>query len=122
MPRELARTKSWGYSCFNLKALTQLADLGQRVDVELWHYQTADGRSIRTALDFHLPFATGQKSWSHQQISRFDPKELVLPLRRAAIALSDREYVAIVKQLQGDSGAESVNVFALPLPEPNGRR
>jgi hypothetical protein len=122
MPRELARTKSWGYSCFNIKALTQLAYLGQRVNVDLWHYQTADGRSIRAALDFHLSFATGEKAWSHQQISRFDPKELLLPLRRAAIALSDREYVAIVKQLQGDSGAESVNVFALPLPEPNGRR
>jgi hypothetical protein len=122
MPRELARTKSWGYSCFNLKALTQLADLGQRVDVDLWNYHTADGRSIRAALDFHFPFATGQKSWSHQQISRFDPKELLLPLRRAAIALNDREFTDAAKRLQGGNGADNVNVFALPLPKSNGRR
>ena len=50
MPRELGRTKSWGYSCFNLKALAQLADLGRRVDVDLWTYSSPDGRSIRTAL------------------------------------------------------------------------
>jgi hypothetical protein len=117
MPRELTRTKSWGYSCFNVKALTLLADLGQRVDVDLWNYRTPDGRSIRAALDFLLPFATGQHPWPHQQISRFDPKELLLPLRRAAIASKDRKYADALTQLQGDSDADSANAIGFPLPE-----
>jgi hypothetical protein len=114
-PRELARTKSWGYSCYNLKALTLLADLGQRVGVDLWKFQTADGRSIRAALDFLFPFATGQQQWSHQQISRFDPKELLLPLRRAAIALKDRKYADALAQLGGDTDADKVNAIGLPV-------
>jgi hypothetical protein len=115
MPRELTRTKSWGYSCFNLKALTQLADLGRRVDVDLWNYSTPDGRSIRTALDFHLPFALGAKKWSHQQISRFDPKEILLPLRRAAIALNEKKYVDALENLQGSSYGDGISTIGLPL-------
>ncbi len=119
MPRELGRTKSWGYSCFNLKALAQLADLGRRVDVDLWTYSTPDGRSIRTALDFHLPYALGEKKWSHQQISRFDPKEILLPVRRAAIALNDNKLSDAVQRLQGGTGTDSVNSIGLPLRSAN---
>jgi hypothetical protein len=115
MPRELTRTKSWGYSCFNLKALTQLADLGRRVDVDLWNYSTPDGRSIRTALDFHLPFAVDQKPWSHQQLGRFDPKELLLPLRRAAITLNDPKYIDALRSLSGNGASYDITALGLPL-------
>jgi hypothetical protein len=115
MPRELTRTKSWGYSCFDLKALTQLADLGRRVDVDLWNYSTHDGRSIRTALDFHLPFALGEKPWSHQQLGRFDPKELLLPLRRAAITLNDSKYIDALRKLSGNGASYDVTALGLPL-------
>jgi hypothetical protein len=118
MPRELTRTKSWGYSCFNLKAFAQLADLGRRVDVDLWSYNTPDGRSIRTALDFHLPYALGAKNWTHQQISRFDPKEILAPTRRATIALNNSQYQHAVGQLQGDE-ADRVGSVLLPLAAPN---
>jgi hypothetical protein len=120
MPRELGRTKSWGYSCFNLKALAQLADLGRRVNVDLWNYSTPDGRSIRTAIDFHLPYALGEKKWSHQQIGRFDPREMLLAVRRAAIALNEQKYIEAVKQLNVSGNTNDPSTLGLPLPHQKG--
>src|SRR3989454_10487130 len=51
-PLELVRTKAWSYSNGNLDGLMLLAQLGQDVGVDLWHYETRDGRSIRRALEY----------------------------------------------------------------------
>jgi hypothetical protein len=85
-PLELARTKSFSYSTFNLSALTMLANLGQHVDIDLWNYKTDDGRSLRAAIDYLIPYATGAKSWQHQQLGVFSGAGLFVPLRRAAAA------------------------------------
>ena len=60
-PLELARTKAWSYSIGNLAGLMALARLGEHVDVDLWSFKTDDGRSIRAALDFLVPFGLGQQ-------------------------------------------------------------
>lgn len=72
-PLELARTKSWSYSVGNLDGLITLARLGDNVGVDLWHYQTPDGRGIRKALYFLVPFANGEKKWSYQELGEFRP-------------------------------------------------
>src|SRR3989442_10414658 len=51
-PLELARTRAWGYSNGNLDGLMLLARLAENVDVDLWNYQTRDGRRIRGALEY----------------------------------------------------------------------
>ena len=55
-PLELERTKAWSYSVGNLAGLMALARIGEHVDVDLWQYETKDGRSIRKALDFLAPY------------------------------------------------------------------
>jgi hypothetical protein len=83
-PLELARTKAWSYSVGNLDGLMTLARLGENVGVDLWNYQTPDGRSIRKALYFLVPFANGEKKWSYQQLGEFQPAILSSLLERAA--------------------------------------
>jgi len=60
-----------------------LARLGENVNVDLWNYKTSDGRSIRKALDFLVPFALGEK-WTYQQLGQWPPEQLFPLMRRAA--------------------------------------
>ena len=92
-PLEMERTKSWSYSVFNLEALVQLARLGEKVGVDLWNYQTIDGRSIRKALDFLVPFALGEK-WKYQQLGQWPPQQLFPLMRRAADEYPDFKQMA----------------------------
>lgn len=69
-PHELARTKSWSYSRMNLRAFMQLVALGRKVEVDLWNYETPDGRSIRKAAAFLAQYEDGKKKWPYQQIGK----------------------------------------------------
>ena len=82
-PLELARTKAWSYSVGNLDGLMLLARLGENVGVDLWNYETRDGRSIRKALEFLKPFASGEKKWTYQQLGEWPPQILLALIRRA---------------------------------------
>jgi len=82
-PLELTRTKAWSYSVGNLDGLMLLARLGENVGVDLWNYETRDGRSIRKALEFLKPFASGEKKWTYQQLGEWPP-QILLPLIRRA--------------------------------------
>jgi hypothetical protein len=99
-PLELARTNAWGYSIGNLDGLTQLADMGRDVGIDLWNYSSSDGRSIRVALDFLLPYAEGNKQWDYQQISGFHADALLHPLERAERAYHHPRYSAAAEKLE----------------------
>jgi hypothetical protein len=119
MPRELERTKSFHYSVFNLSALMLLADLGQRENVDLWHYQAADGRSVRVALDWLLPFALGERKWEHQQIIPLEAHLLLVPLRRAEAAYREPRYEAVIERLYLDTATDRDNLrFPAMFPRP----
>jgi hypothetical protein len=98
-PRELGRTLSVNYTLFNLQALFTLARLGEQVGVELWHYRTQDGRSLRAAFDWVLPYALGSKGWEHKQISKENFSPLANLLRLAAAAYQEPAYEQALARL-----------------------
>ncbi|MCQ9129655.1 alginate lyase family protein [Streptomyces hilarionis] len=67
-PQELARTRSWHYSTFDLVAYTRLAGVGRHVGVNLWTYRGPDGQSLFKAVDYLLPAATGAAVWPHPEL------------------------------------------------------
>lgn len=68
-PLELARTRSFNYTVFNLSALCTGAEIAKNIDIDLWHYVAEDGKSIRLALDFLIKNAIENGPWPFQQIS-----------------------------------------------------
>jgi hypothetical protein len=117
-PAELTRTKSFGYCVFNPEALTTLASLGERVGVDLWHYTTTDGRSIRKAFDWMIPYATGAKAWPYEQIAEIKPTSLRLPLRRAANAYHEPSYEEVNERLTAESQRPGELLELLHAPGP----
>jgi hypothetical protein len=97
-PLELARTRAWSYSVGNLDGLTLLARLGEDVGVDLWSYQTKDGRGIRRAIEYLVPFAMGKK-WPYQQLGEWQPQSLFPVMRRAATRYTDAEYQALMSKV-----------------------
>ena len=91
-PRELERTKSFSYSVFNLSAMFEMARLAENVGVDLWSFRSADGRSIRAALDYLLPYALGDRKWNYQQIEPIKAEELVPLLLEASFHFKAPEY------------------------------
>lgn len=100
-PAELQRTKSWDYSFFNLAGYFRLASLGERVKVDLWHYATADGRSIRKAVDWLLPFAADEKQWNHEQIVERKTTGIAPLLMKAAEVWSVDQYRIAAGKVKG---------------------
>ena len=75
-PHEIARTKSFSYSVMNLNGMLTLAWLGQRAGVDVLGFSTADGRSIRKAVDFMLVYADPSNRWPHQQLGGVHREQL----------------------------------------------
>ena len=95
MPHELARTKSFSYTLYNLRGFLYLARLGEHVGVDLWTFRTGDGRSLERALDWLAPFVLEKKEWTHEQITRFEPAKAALLYLRAGPNLDKPEYAQI---------------------------
>jgi hypothetical protein len=98
-PYELARTKSLGYSTGNLRGLFNLATMADKLGIDLWHYESTDGRSIKKALDFLAKYVDTDQKWPYKQITRQSPASLFPLLRRAVTAYNDDRYEAIIKKI-----------------------
>ncbi len=64
-PLELARTKPYAYSLFNLDVLAATAWLLAGESGELVAWRTADGRSIAGAIAFMAPFIADKARWPY---------------------------------------------------------
>jgi hypothetical protein len=62
-PRELKRTKPYGYSLFNLDAMVMVCHILSDKENDLWNFKTDDGRNIEKGIDFLFPHVKDKKTW-----------------------------------------------------------
>ena len=63
-PLETVRTKPYGYSIFNLDAMTMLCQILSTPKDNLWNFETADGKSIKKGITYLYPFIADKSKWT----------------------------------------------------------
>lgn len=116
-PHELARTKSLGYSTMNLRGFLYLAILGEKTGVDIRNFVTTDGRSIKKALDFLLPYAAGNKTWEYPQLGNLDDavESLKTDYLMAATIFDNPEYLNVALTIK--QPGKMIETLMFPLPD-----
>ncbi|WP_051201917.1 alginate lyase family protein [Ferrimonas senticii] len=102
-PEELERTRGYWYSFFNLDALAYLAQLGDKLDVEIWEHQYKD-RSMLKGVDL-MASAMKPKEWKWRKKDRdikkgrFQTFRMLSVYRKADLALGEPRYQATIDKI-----------------------
>jgi hypothetical protein len=109
-PEELRRTKPYGYSLFNLDAMTTVCQIVSTRTDDLWRYELPDGRGIRKAVAFLFPYIADKKAWPHKaDVMYHDEWPMRHPtLLFAGLALGEQKYLDLWRKLPADSNVEEV--------------
>ncbi|GIP34343.1 alginate lyase family protein [Paenibacillus sp. J2TS4] len=103
-PRELARTKPYGYSIFVLDNMITLCQVLSTPEDDLWDFRLEDGRGIRKGLDYLYPYLVDKTSWPHPPDVEHDEgwPAAVSGLLFTGLALGDSQYVQLWRSLDPD--------------------
>ncbi|TPG59316.1 alginate lyase family protein [Ewingella americana] len=77
-PAELARTRSFHYSYFDLQAISLMAILAQKNGIDLWNYQTPQGGSVIKSLNFMAKYTDDGQPWPYKTIDRISVRPVPL--------------------------------------------
>ncbi len=118
-PQELRRTKPFGYSIFNLDAMTTICQVLSTKENNLFNYQTADGRSIKKGIEFLYPYIVDKNKWPRQHdVMYWENWPVAQPfLVFGAEAFDNKEWFNTWKQLDHSPTVEEV-IRNLPVRHP----
>jgi len=118
-PRELSRTKPYGYSLFNLDAMATVCRILSTEEDNLWTYTTPDGKNMQKAFDFLLPFVIDKSAWEYKpDVMYWDEWPVAQPfLFFGAIGLKNETYLEVWKTLDHFPENEEV-IRNLPIRNP----
>ncbi|KAF0369721.1 chondroitin AC/alginate lyase [Gigaspora margarita] len=109
-PHETDRPTSWFYSTFNLHALFLLAERATHLGFDGWNYRGKNNQSIKTAVDYLLPFAlNGGEGWKFINIDGFKMNNYVRILELSWIVWGDDKYLDAIEILRPKSKAEQAS-------------
>ena len=109
---ELARSRSFFYSCFNLQALTNIAELGDKVGMNMWQYQSENKKSLALAISYLTPVVDGEK-WSHDTLKDIDLSSLIPIISKASKNENTQEYNSLLVKILKDSEQKKQNKILL---------
>jgi Alginate lyase len=118
-PKELARTKPYGYSLFNLDQMVTLCQMLSTPTDNLWTYSLLDGRTIRKGVEYMYPYVKDKSTWPLKpdvMYYQFWPVRSPTWLF-AGWALADQKYFDLWKSLDANPTNDEV-LRNLPVRQP----
>jgi hypothetical protein len=118
-PRELKRTKPYGYSLFNLDAMTMVCQILSDAKENLWKYTTSDGKNIGLGIRFMFPYVQDKSKWPYNKdVMYWDDWPVAQPfLVFGAEAFGNKEWFGIWKKGEHSPNVEEV-IRNLPVRNP----
>jgi hypothetical protein len=118
-PREIRRTKPYGYSIFNLDAMATICQVLSTEKDNLWDYVTSDGKSIKKGIEFLHPYIKEKNKWPFQKdVMYWEEWPVAQPfLVFGAIAYQQKEWFNTWKKLNHNPEVEEV-LRNLPIRYP----
>lgn len=118
-PLELKRTKPYGYSLFNLDAMTTICHVLSSGINNLWKITFEDKRSLKTAIDFMYPFVEKKNKWKYPaDVMFWNQWPVAQPfLLFGYVAYNNRKWFALWKKLEHFPANEEV-IRNLPVRNP----
>ena len=103
-PRELARTKPYGYSIFQLDNVALLTEVLSTPEDNLWSFALPDGRSVAQATAFLYPYLADRAAWPFRaDIAHFEDWPARQPvLLLAGHRLGRPDYLNLWRRLPAD--------------------
>ena len=119
LPLELARTKPYSYSLFNMDVLCGVAQSASTPQDNLWAFATPDGRSLKKMMEFMVPFIADKSSWPFKHdVEHWDDFPVRNPaLLFAGLAYDQPGYLIVWKRLNPDPTVPEV-IRNFPIRQP----
>ena len=119
LPLELARTKPYSYSLFDMDVLSDLCQSLSTEKENLWQFTTADGRGIKKLMSFMFPFINDKSKWPYPHDVEYwnDFPARQPSLLFAGLAYKQPDYIALWKTLNPDPTVPEV-IRNYPVRQP----
>ncbi len=119
LPLELARTKPYSYSLFDMDVLCGIAQSLSIKSDDLWNFATPDGRGLRKLMAFMYPYIKDKSTWPFaHDVEHFDDFPVRNPaLLFSGVAYAKQDYMALWKTLNPDPTVPEV-IRNFPIRQP----
>ncbi|MDW5265082.1 MULTISPECIES: alginate lyase family protein [Acidobacteriaceae] len=119
LPLELARTKPYSYSLFDMDVLCGIAQSISTKSGDLWNFATPDGRGLRSLMQFMYRYIKDKAAWPFaHDVEHFEDFPVRNPaLLFSGLAYSKQDYITLWKTLNPDPVVPEV-IRNFPIRQP----
>lgn len=119
LPLELARTKPYSYSLFDMDVLCGIAQSISTQSDDLWSFAMPDGRGLRKLMQFMYPYIKNKSAWPFaHDVEHFEDFPVRNPaLLFSGLAYGKQDYITLWKTLNPDPVVPEV-IRNFPIRQP----